>query len=181
MSRNAATHIRHHVEREDHLLLVAEVVEAEELEALRRRPAETDLFDVRRSGPVHPRRQADDARRAPIGLPAVHELDVESGRYPIQLADRCDRGQEAGLDGLCPRPGTLLGAARPVPSQTTRTAARANARPRRSFISKLARSSEGHIRAVVAVTCKCDHVEALPSPARHAGALLCVLADWPRL
>ncbi len=109
--------LRHHIEREDHLFFVTEVVEAEELEALGCGPAESDFRDIRGLGPVHLRRQAGGARRAPVGLPALRQLDLETGRNPLQLADRRHRGQQARLDRFRPRPGPFLGAARFAPGQ----------------------------------------------------------------
>ena len=103
----------------DHLILIAEGIEAEEGEAAGNRPGEIGTGEIARSGPVQAHRNAGIARRAPIGLPAGRQLELQPQRHRFGAAAAGDGGDQPELGLGCGRPiggrglGGPAGAGRP--------------------------------------------------------------------
>ena len=67
-------------QRQHHLALVAEGLQAEDGKPLRRRPGDADAVQIRRRAPVRMRRIAGVTGRAPVDLPAVLEAEMKARR-----------------------------------------------------------------------------------------------------
>src|SRR5262249_35110643 len=78
--------LRRHGDRVDDLVLVAEGLETEELEAMRRRIFEGRGGNVLRAFEADLRRKARVARRVPIGLPTGLHRDLEARRHRGETA-----------------------------------------------------------------------------------------------
>ena len=99
-------------DRQDDRAGIADRLEAEHREALRRRPFDLRRFQVARARPIEPRRIAGIAGRAPINLPMRLEAKFEAELDLIVGSDRGLRGKEPHLAllGLEPGRGGRLGA-----------------------------------------------------------------------
>ena len=80
----------------DHLILIAEGIEAEEGEAAGHRPGEIGAGEIGRSRPIQAHRNAGIARRAPIGLPAGRQLELQPERHRFGAAAAGDGARPAG-------------------------------------------------------------------------------------
>lgn len=101
-----ARFLQRYADRKDNLVVIAEVLDAECGEALRRRPLEIDRRNILRSRPVDLRRKANFSGRAPVGLPALGEIQRQPGRkragpwrYPV-LDGQQPRGHCRRRDGI---------------------------------------------------------------------------------
>ncbi len=106
-------------DRKDHLLFVAEGLQVEIFEADGRGPLERRSGQVGRFVPCHVGRDSGIARRAPVGLPAFVEADLDAERDRFEIADSCRGRDEADIG---------LRAVEPV----GRRVARSEARPQKS-------------------------------------------------
>ena len=90
------------IDGEDHFLFVAGGFEAEDREPYRRRPGKIGLLEVGGVFPVDARRIARVSRGAPINLPVVLELELQSQLHGFLAVD-------GGLGGNQPHPGLFRG------------------------------------------------------------------------
>ena len=91
-------------DREHHRALIAESVESEDAEALRRRPAQHRPGQIGGSGPVGPGREPGRAGRAPIDLPARLHAEFESEHDRRPFAHGLGGRDEARLGIFVARP-----------------------------------------------------------------------------
>jgi len=94
--------LRHaNVERQHHLVGVAEGLQTEKFEALGRRPAHRHVGHVARRRPIDARGKAGIARIAPIGLPPRPQLELQPGADDRAVARILRRGNQ-------PHPGVIV-------------------------------------------------------------------------
>ncbi len=104
----------------DHLILIAEGIEAEEGEAAGNRPGHIGAGEIGRSGPIQADRNAGIARRAPIGLPAGRQLELQPQRHRFGAAAAGDGGDQPELGLGAWRPNRRPQARQPARSWRTR-------------------------------------------------------------
>src|SRR6185503_4367876 len=88
--------LRHDIEREDDVVLVADRRAALVSETLRRRPTHRHRLDVARLRKIEAWRNAGVARIAPVGLPARRNTHLDAGAQSRAALDTRARDQAHG-------------------------------------------------------------------------------------
>jgi 2-dehydro-3-deoxygluconokinase len=96
--------------REHHFAAIAEGLQAEQLESVRHRPAQIRFRQIFRTAPIHLRRVARFARRAPVDLPPGFKLEVQAQAQGFPLAYAAGRRDQAHAPVLVRRPVAGRGA-----------------------------------------------------------------------